>query len=109
MPVPDRDTMERWREMVVVDRDDTTVGTVSEFYLDRETGQPTWVLLNTGLVGSKRTFVPLVEATERGGEVHLPYRKRQVNDAPQVSIDGELTPDEEARLLAWYGIERPAG
>jgi hypothetical protein len=29
MPALDRDTMQRWREMVVVDRNGTTVGTIT--------------------------------------------------------------------------------
>ena len=52
-------TLDRWRALAIVDRDGTTVGTISEFYLDRETGQPTWALVNTGLFGTKQTFVPM--------------------------------------------------
>ena len=28
-------TLDRWRALAIVDRDGTTVGTISEFYLDR--------------------------------------------------------------------------
>ncbi|HJW35998.1 MAG TPA: PRC-barrel domain-containing protein [Actinomycetes bacterium] len=50
-------TLDRWRALAIVDRDGSTVGTISEFYLDRETGHPTWALVNTGLFGTTQTFV----------------------------------------------------
>jgi uncharacterized protein (TIGR02271 family) len=105
MPALDRDTMQRWREMVVVDRNGTTVGTISEFYIDRGSRLPTFALLNTGLFGTKQTFVPLIRASERNGEIHLPYDKGQIISAPRVDIDGELTPDAEAALFGHYGMD----
>lgn len=105
MSALDRDTMQRWREMVVVDRNGTTVGTISEFYIDRGSRLATFALLKTGLFGTKQTFVPLIGASERNGEIHLPYDKRQITSAPRVDIDGELTPDEEAVLFAHYGMD----
>jgi hypothetical protein len=38
----DPETLDRWRALVVVDPDGSAVGTISEFYLDRGSGQPTW-------------------------------------------------------------------
>ncbi len=38
MAALDPKTLERWRRLVVIDRDGTAVGTISEFYLDRESG-----------------------------------------------------------------------
>jgi hypothetical protein len=105
MPALDRDTMQRWREMVVVDRNGTTVGTISEFYIDRGSRLPTFALLKTGLFGTKQTFVPLIQASERNGELQLPYDKRQITSAPRVDTDGELTPAEEAVLFAHYGMD----
>jgi hypothetical protein len=37
-PAVDQETLDRWRELVVVDRDGAAVGTISEFYLDWESG-----------------------------------------------------------------------
>jgi hypothetical protein len=98
-------TLDRWRALAIVDRDGTTVGTISEFYLDRETGYPTWALVNTGLFGTTRTFVPLVHATEIDDGLQVPYEKRHVKDAPRVDLHDELTPAEEATLFAHYGVE----
>ncbi|HTE67765.1 MAG TPA: PRC-barrel domain-containing protein, partial [Actinomycetes bacterium] len=102
-------TLDRWRALAIVDRDGTTVGTVSEFYLDRETGHPTWALVNIGLFGSTRTFVPLVHAIEIGDGLQVPYEKRHIKDSPHIDPHDQLTPDEEAILFTHYGVEyRPS-
>jgi PRC-barrel domain len=98
-------TLDRWRALAIVDRDGSTVGTISEFYLDRETGYPTWALVNTGLFGTTQTFVPLVHATEISDGLQVPYEKRHIKDSPRVDLHDELSPDEEATLFAHYGIE----
>jgi PRC-barrel domain len=98
-------TLDRWRALAIVDRNGTTVGTISEFYLDRETGYPTWALVDTGLFGSNQTFVPLVHATEIDDGLQVPYEKRHIKDAPRVDLHDELTPDEEATLFGHYGVE----
>jgi hypothetical protein len=98
-------TLDRWRALAIVDRDGTTVGTISEFYLDRETGHPTWALVNTGLFGTTQTFVPLVHATEIDDGLQVPYEKRHIKDAPRVELHDELTTAEEATLFAHYGVE----
>jgi hypothetical protein len=101
-------TLDRWRALAIVDRNGTTVGTISEFYLDRETGYPTWALVDTGLFGSNQTFVPLVHATEIDDGLQVPYEKRHIKDAPRVDLHDELSPDEEATLFGHYGVEYQA-
>ena len=98
-------TLDRWRSLAIVDRDGTTVGTIKEFYLDRETGYPTWALVNTGLFGATQTFVPLVHATEISDGLQVPYEKSHIKDAPKVDLRDELSPNEEAELFAHYGVE----
>jgi hypothetical protein len=98
-------TLDRWRALAIVDRDGTTVGTISEFFLDRETGHPTWALVETGLFGATQTFVPLLHATELEDGLQVPYEKRHIKDSPRVDPHDELTPDEEARLFAHYGVD----
>jgi hypothetical protein len=105
MPTIDRETLDRWRTLAIVDRTGGTVGNVIEFYLDRGTGQPTWALVNTGLFGARETFVPLLHATEVSDGLKVPYEKGHIKDAPRVDVLDELSPNEEATLFAHYGIE----
>jgi uncharacterized protein (TIGR02271 family) len=94
-----------WRGRSVVDRDGEKIGKLDEIYLDQETNEPEWALVNTGLLGTKSSFVPLKGAAPAGDEVRVAYDKDQVKDAPSVDPDGELSQQEEAELYGHYGID----
>ena len=51
--MPDVDTVRSWQGRTMVDRDGDKVGTIESIYLDDQTGQPEWALVNTGLFGTK--------------------------------------------------------
>jgi hypothetical protein len=100
----DRETLDRWRALAILDQDGDPVGSVGEFYLDRETGHPTWALVETGLFGATLLFVPLVHATERSNGLQVPYSRDHLRDVPRIDPHDELTPIEEATLSAHFGI-----
>jgi hypothetical protein len=104
MPALDPETRERWRDMVMVDRDSATVGTISTFYLDQASGLPTWALVHTGWLGPRRSFVPLANAVEVDGEIRLPYTKAQIREAPEIAGEDELSADDELLLYGHYGL-----
>lgn len=104
MPALDAETLNRWRDLVVVDAEGATIGPIAGFPGDPDSERPAWALVRTGLFGDKLTVVPLAEAVEHGGEIHLPYLKTQVRRAPQIGSGGRLSPAERA-LLEWhYGL-----
>jgi uncharacterized protein (TIGR02271 family) len=84
--------------------DGSKIGGIADIYVDRETRQPEWALVHTGMFGTKETFVPLAEATRQGDDLVVPYDKATVKDAPRVDADGELTEAEEAELYRHYGL-----
>jgi uncharacterized protein (TIGR02271 family) len=94
-----------WRGRTVVDADGSKLGKIEEIYLDSETEQPEWALIQTGLFGGKSSFMPLRDATSDGEQVTAPYSKDQVKDAPQLDADGSLSQQDEAKLYSHYGIE----
>jgi len=83
---------------------DGKIGKIDELYADRETGDPTFATVNTGMFGSKTSFVPLQQADLRGDELVVPYSTEQVKDAPQIAEDQDLSPEEEERLYQHYSI-----
>jgi uncharacterized protein (TIGR02271 family) len=87
------------------DRDGDKIGKIEEIYLDAETNEPEWALVNTGLFGSKSTFVPLKEASQDDGTLRVPYEKAQVKDAPNMDADGELSQQDESALYQHYGLD----
>jgi uncharacterized protein (TIGR02271 family) len=98
-----------WRGRDVVDRDGDKIGKLEEIYLDQQTGQPEWALVNTGLFGTKSTFVPLEGAADEDGNVRVSYEKGQVKDAPNVDADGALSHEEEQALYKHYGMSWEGG
>jgi uncharacterized protein (TIGR02271 family) len=102
---PTDSAVAEWRGSNAVDTAGEKIGTIEEIYLDSETGKPEWLAVKTGMFGSKVSFVPVAEASTAGGEVRVPYDKRQVMDAPKAEADGELSQEEEAGLYRHYGLD----
>jgi uncharacterized protein (TIGR02271 family) len=94
-----------WRDQDLHGSDGEKLGRIEEIYLDAETREPEWALVTTGLFGTKRSFVPLSDASATGDGVTVPFDKATVKDAPTVDADGQLSQDEEARLYSHYGME----
>jgi uncharacterized protein (TIGR02271 family) len=103
--MPDIETIRTWEGRTLVDRDGSRIGSIHGVYLDDRTGQPEWALVNTGLFGTKSTFVPLAQATQTGEEVRVPYDKQLVKDAPRIDPDQHPSEDEERQLWRHYGLD----
>ena len=91
-----------WRGHEAVDPDGKKIGTIDDIYLDRQSGEPEWAAVKTGLFGLNVSFVPLEAASAVGDVVRLGFDKAVVKDAPNVDPDGELSPAEERRLYDHY-------
>jgi uncharacterized protein (TIGR02271 family) len=107
--MPDIDTVRSWQGRTLVDRDGDRVGTIESIYVDDQSGQPEWALVNTGLFGTKSTFVPLAQANPAGDDVQVPYEKQLIKDAPRVDPDGHLSEVEEEQLWRHYDLDYGAG
>jgi hypothetical protein len=103
--MPDLDTVQTWQGRTLLDRDGSRVGTIDAIYLDDRTGQPEWALVNTGLFGTKSSFVPLAQAFQSDNDVVVPYDKQPVQDAPRIDPDQHLSEAEEQQLWRHYGLD----
>jgi uncharacterized protein (TIGR02271 family) len=83
---------------------DGKLGTVGEVYLDDQTGRPEWATVRTGMFGTKESFVPLAQADVTGDDLHVPYDKEMVKNAPHIDSEGHLSPAEETELYRYYGL-----
>jgi len=104
MTVPNIETIQDWLGRTLVDADGDKVGRISDIYVDSDTGQPEWALVDTGLFGTRSTFVPIGQARTEGDGLQVPYAKAQIKDAPSVEPDGELSETEEDELYRHYGL-----
>jgi uncharacterized protein (TIGR02271 family) len=103
--MPDIQTVRSWEGRAMVDRDGDKVGTIDAIYVDDQTGEPEWALVNTGLFGTRSTFVPIAKATGSGDQVQVPFEKQRIKDAPNIDPDGHLSEQEEQELWRHYGLE----
>ena len=103
--MPDTETVRTWQGRTLLDRDGSRIGTIDAIYLDDRTGQPEWALVDTGLFGTKASFVPLVQAFQSDNDVLVPYDKQLVRDAPRVDVDQRLSEAEEQQLWRHYGLD----
>ena len=103
--MPDIEAIRTWEGRTLLDRDGGRIGAIDAIYLDDQTGQPEWALVNTGLFGTKSSFVPLAQAFQSDNDVVTSYDKQLVSDAPRVDSDGHLSEDEERQLWRHYGLD----
>jgi stress response protein YsnF len=78
------------------------IGTVEHFFVDDRTGAPSWVVVTTGLFGTRHSIVPATDATYADGGLRVPVTAEAVKNAPHPSGD-HLSPDEEDTLRRHYG------
>jgi uncharacterized protein (TIGR02271 family) len=97
-------TLDQLEGRPVLGTDGSKIGTVADVYFDKDTRQPEWALVTTGLFGTKHSFVPITNATTTGEGLQVPFTKDQVKDAPRLDDDGELSEDEELLLSQHYGM-----
>jgi len=106
--MPTTPDVRSWIDQDLVDSNHDRIGKISEVYVDRETGEPKFVAVKTGLLGSKSSVVPIEEGQGHGDHVAVPYSKDQVKDAPNIDADAELSEAEEQRLFEHYGLQYAA-
>ena len=94
-----------WQGRTVEDRNGEKIGRIDAVYVDQQTDKPEWALVNTGLFGTKSSFVPLAGAAPSGEDVVVKVEAQQVKDAPQMDPDQELSEQAEAELFRHYGID----
>lgn len=86
------------------DRDGARLGKVETVFVDTQTDDGTFAVINTGLFGSRSSFVPLMDANLRDGDLHVAYTGDQVKDAPSIDAGDRLDTTQELELYRYYGI-----
>lgn len=85
-----------------VDPEGNRIGKISKVYLDQQTGQPMWVLVETGLFGTRQSFAPTQGSRLDGELVVLAVSKDQIKDAPNIEPDADISEGEQDALRQYY-------
>lgn len=102
----DVDEAARHRGSTVEDADGMAIGEVAEVYVDDDSGEPAWLLVDTEDAGSH--FVPLAGADLSGDGVRIAFPREQVMQAAGIQGDRHLDADEERDLYLHYGMDHAA-
>jgi uncharacterized protein (TIGR02271 family) len=95
------DQLRALKGRTITGSDGSSLGTVQDLYADRSDGDPTFATVQTA---QGLSFVPLAQAELRGESIAVPYDSSLVSSAPTVQGDEDLSPAEEDRLYAHYGL-----
>ena len=102
MTLPAKHGAKDWVGRTVVDRKGADIGVCAALLTDTATGVPEWMFVERGDV---TLVVPLLDATESGGRVHVTVTRAYADGAPRFGPTHELSRDQEAALYRHYGIE----
>jgi sporulation protein YlmC with PRC-barrel domain len=97
--------MRTWIDKPLYDADQQKIGTIDEIYYDETTGRAEWLLVKTGLFGTKKSFVPALQARASNDRLSVPYSEGRVKDAPRIDKGDTLTDELERQLYAYYDLD----
>jgi sporulation protein YlmC with PRC-barrel domain len=108
--MPTIEDIKSWRGHDARGSEGDKLGTIEDIYLDRETGKPERMAVETGLVGGHMSFVPLVEARLHGDPVAVPRDQTKGKHARHAHADRRI-PQQAGADTSDHGPRRagPAG
>ena len=80
------------------------LGSVEDVYINEASKQPDFIKVSHGLFGMNSSLVPLRGHSFDGETVTLAFAKDLVKDAPQISDDTLLEPEDQKELYTYYGL-----
>jgi sporulation protein YlmC with PRC-barrel domain len=98
-----------WTGHDLLDVNGEKIGTIEDVRYGEATAELKWLLVKTGLFGTKRILVPAGEVRATEDALVVPYEKDLVKDAPGVNEDQMFTEDQERRICRFYGLDYVSG
>lgn len=90
----------------VIDTYGETVGPVAQLWLADGSGLPLWASVHTGMFGRTESILPLQSAELHDEQVHVPFSKDQISQAPQIdTASPAMTEGEQTALSQHYGLQ----
>jgi hypothetical protein len=104
MTIPTPEQLETWTGHEAIDKNEKTIGKITDVYIDELSGKPEWIAVNTGLFGTRVSFAPLAGAQQTETAIKVAHDKSTIKDSPNIEANGELSMEEESRLFRHYGM-----
>jgi hypothetical protein len=103
-----RELEEAYKDYTVYDQHYEKIGRVDDLFVD-ENDQPEYIGVKTGFLGTKSTLIPmeLARVNDRRKLIEVAADKHTVTVAPTFDDNERITPDHEARIYGYFGLEHP--
>ena len=99
------DSETQWTGHDLHDLDGNKIGKIEDVRYGDVTGGLQWLVVETGMPGAKKLFVPAGEVRRSSERLSVPHTRERVKDAPRVDDPEVLTDAEESRLCRFYGLQ----
>jgi len=99
------DLATEWTGHDLYDLDGDKIGTIEDVRYGDVTGGLQWLVVETGVAGAKKVFVPVLEVRRSGDRLSVRHTKDRVKDAPQIENDQAISQPDEAKLCRYYGLQ----
>ena len=104
---PAQKLQEEYARYKVYDRHYEEIGKVDDLFVD-ENDRPEYIGVKMGFLGTRSTLVPMdmVRVNDRRNLIEVAESKDVIEGAPSFDVEEEITPDQEAEIRTYYGLER---
>jgi hypothetical protein len=106
--LPSADDVKAWEGYQLDEISGQGVAKVEGLFVDKESGEPVWVLAKLGRFG-KTVPVSLRECAAAAGRVWVPHDREVIRNAPAVDPTMPLNREQELQVLEYYGIPETVG
>ena len=108
-PLPSLSEARGWLGHAVDDVGGKAVGQVHGFFVDAQSGEPTWPIARQGRFSGTLVAVPLRDCAAGGAHVWVAHERDAIRSAPVVDPTRPLLREHELTICAHYGIGERIG
>ena len=94
-----------WTGHDLLDINGEKIGVVEDVRVGDATGGLEWLVVKTGLLGTKKVLVPAGEVKDTDDALVVPFPKDRVKDSPGVDDSVAFAAEQERQVCAYYGLE----
>ena len=85
------------------------VGQVHGFFVDAESGEPSWLIARQGRLRGTLVAIPLRDCAAGGGRIWVAHERDAIRSAPVVDPTRPLLREHELTICAHFGIGEGSG
>jgi hypothetical protein len=101
----EKDDVGMWTGRELLDADGEKIGTVDDVRYGEKTLGLTWLVVKSGLLGTKQILVPAAEVRREGEHLVVPFDKDFVKHAPEAEHNKYVLEEEERSVCSYYGLD----